>query len=88
MASLALGDEMVLDTGMDKLMRVREVMAAVGLSRASIYKLLAAGRFPAPVRVGIKAVRWRQSHVEGWISCSRQCRRRRRRVDANEREGS
>ena len=52
---------------MDKLMTARDVMAAVRLSRATIYNLLAAGEFPRPVRIGSKSVRWRASDIAAWV---------------------
>ena len=52
---------------MDKLMRLSEVLNAVGLARSTIYKLVGRGAFPRPVAVGGKAVRWRASEVSEWI---------------------
>lgn len=48
-------------------MTARDVMAAVRLSRATIYNLLAAGEFPRPVRIGSKSVRWRASDIAAWV---------------------
>ena len=52
---------------MDKLMRLSEVLDAVGLGRSTVYKQIATGTFPRPVAVGSKCVRWRQSEVAEWI---------------------
>jgi prophage regulatory protein len=38
----------------------------VGLKRSSIYRYVAEGRFPHPIRVGIRGVRWRLSDVLAW----------------------
>lgn len=38
-----------------------------GLSRASIYAMMAEGAFPKPVRIGKRAVAWRQSDIATWI---------------------
>ncbi len=48
-------------------MRMAAVVEAVGLSRAAIYAKLSDGTFPRPVKIGSKAVRWRQSDIESWI---------------------
>ena len=57
---------------MDKLMRLSEVLDAVGLARSTIYKQIATGTFPRPVAVGSKAVRWRAGEIAEWIdSCPR-----------------
>ena len=51
----------------DRLLRRREVEELTGLSRASIYRLIRDGRFPAPVRVSDAAVRWKASDITIWI---------------------
>jgi prophage regulatory protein len=47
----------------DRLIPIVEVVRILGLSRATIYRLLDAGKFPSPVRIGIRAVRWRISDI-------------------------
>jgi prophage regulatory protein len=42
-------------------LRLREVKALTGLSRSTIYQRIAAGRFPASVRLG-------SSHIVGWLA--------------------
>lgn len=37
-----------------------------GLSRATIYRLMKAGKFPRPLSIGTGSVRWRQSDVIAW----------------------
>lgn len=51
-----------------RLIRRREVQARVGLSRSSIYALMADKRFPAPVRLSERAIAWREEDIEAWIS--------------------
>lgn len=51
-----------------RLLRRPEVQARVGLSRSSIYALLAQGRFPMPVRLSDRAIAWRESDIEVWIA--------------------
>lgn len=43
-----------------------EVKRQSGYSIASIYRLMAAGKFPHPVKTGGRAVRWRQSDITAW----------------------
>ena len=52
----------------DRLLRRDEVEARCGYSRTSIYRLMRAGLFPLPLRVGPRAVRWPESEIEHWIS--------------------
>lgn len=51
-----------------KLLRRREVEQIVGLSRSTIYAAISTGRFPRPVRVGSRGVRWRLSDVLLWMA--------------------
>ena len=50
-----------------RLLYRKEVERKVGLSRASIYRLMRQGDFPEPKRVGVSGVRWPESEVEAWI---------------------
>lgn len=50
-----------------KLLRRRQVEAITGLCRSSIYRLMKIGRFPRPVSIGPRAVRWRLSDVTEWV---------------------
>ena len=50
----------------DRLLRLSEVRARCGLSRSSVYRQMRAGAFPEPLRVGVRAVRWRESEIEDW----------------------
>ena len=54
--------------GLDKFLRIAGVIAATGLGRATIYELMAEGKFPRPVKlmVGSKAVGWLESEIVEW----------------------
>ena len=41
------------------LIRLDEVLRICGASKAHVYRLVEKGEFPAPVRVGPRAARWR-----------------------------
>lgn len=56
---------------LDPVLRINNVIANVGLSRASIYRLIGERKFPPPVKVSDRAVAWRQSDINDWL-CSRQ----------------
>ncbi len=51
----------------DRLLRLPEVIQRIGLRRTTIYDRVAAGTFPAPVRLTERAVAWRESEVDSWI---------------------
>ena len=50
-----------------RLLRISEVEARTGLSRSTIYEWSADGRFPPPVRLSDRVVRWVEAEVEAWI---------------------
>ena len=50
----------------DLLLPRRTVEKQAGISRATIYRMMAAGKFPRPVSIGTGAVRWRQADVTAW----------------------
>jgi prophage regulatory protein len=43
------------------------VVERTGLSRASVYRLAAAGVFPSPVKLGERASAWSEQEVAAWI---------------------
>lgn len=51
-----------------RILRIQQVTDTIGLSRASIYRLMKLGLFPKSIRIGIKAVGWLQSEIELWIA--------------------
>lgn len=46
---------------------VAEVIAATSLSRATIYRYIEKGAFPAPVRIGPNRTGWRSDAVDAWM---------------------
>jgi len=57
-----------LDPYRDRLIRRPEVQRLTGLSRSSLYRLIAEGRFPASIQLSEKSVAWLASEVDGWIA--------------------
>lgn len=49
------------------LLRLPQVKARTGLSRSTLYREIASGRFPAPVRLGERASAWVASEVDAYI---------------------
>lgn len=52
----------------ERLIRIGAVAARIGLSRATIYRLVEAGKFPAPVRITSRCIAWPESAVNDWVS--------------------
>ncbi len=51
-----------------RLLRMAAVIALTGLSKSSLYRMIAEGRFPAPVRLSERARAWAESEVLAWIA--------------------
>jgi prophage regulatory protein len=43
------------------------VQARTGLSRSTIYAYMAAGKFPTPIKLGLRGVGWINSEISQWI---------------------
>ncbi|HEX2594769.1 MAG TPA: AlpA family phage regulatory protein [Rhizomicrobium sp.] len=56
------------DRSRDNLLRLPEVKARTKLSRTTIYRRIAAGRFPAsfPISSGLAA--WYESDIDAWVA--------------------
>lgn len=48
-------------------LRIRDVTALTGISRASVYRLAAAGEFPKPLKLSERASAWVRTEVETWV---------------------
>lgn len=51
-----------------KALRMSRVCDKTGLSRAHIYKLVRAGRFPAPYKLSERVSAWSEQEVSDWLS--------------------
>lgn len=53
------------------LLKIREVTAMVALPQSVVYRMMKAGNFPRPLKLGdggkSAAVRWRSDELEAWI---------------------
>ena len=60
---------------LDRMYNIQQVIELTGLSRASIYRLTAAGGdFPRPVLAGRRAARWFESELRAWQQKKREDR--------------
>lgn len=51
----------------DKIIRRPDVERITGLGRSTIYDWMARGEFPQPVKLGARAVGWRESDIQAWL---------------------
>jgi prophage regulatory protein len=57
-----------------RILRLPAVQDATGKSRSGIYSDIGRGLFPAPIKLGRRAIGWRTEDIETWIA-SRECAR-------------
>lgn len=51
---------------LDRFLKLPAVVDRSGLSKSEIYRRIAAGTFPRPVKLGERAARWRESSISRW----------------------
>ena len=51
----------------DRILRIRTVLERTGLSRATLYRKIGAGKFPAQIRIADRCCGWRESAVNDWL---------------------
>ncbi|EFS1132608.1 AlpA family transcriptional regulator [Salmonella enterica] len=56
-----------MNTTNQSLIRLPEVLKRTGFGKAWIYRLISEGRFPTPVKIGVRAVAFVESEVDEWI---------------------
>lgn len=57
-----------------KLLKLKDVIAITSLSKASVYRQVNAGTFPAPIRIGPRAIAWVVAEIDLWIEEKRNLR--------------
>jgi|TARA_B100000767_G_scaffold234918_1_gene227943 prophage regulatory protein len=50
-----------------KILRRKDIENQFGLSRSTIYAMMANGKFPKPVKLGHRAVGWRSDELQSWF---------------------
>jgi prophage regulatory protein len=53
---------------MTLIIRMPQLIEKTRISRAHIYALLSRGEFPRPIRLGRRAVGWREDDIEAWLA--------------------
>ena len=52
---------------MDSFIRMRELVKRVPVSKAHIWRLVQAGKFPRPIKLSEKCTVWKIADVEDWL---------------------
>lgn len=50
------------------ILRLRDVLRRLSISRSSLYALIKAGKFNAPISIGARSVGWLESDVTDFIA--------------------
>ncbi|MBT2375400.1 AlpA family transcriptional regulator [Pseudomonas fluorescens] len=50
-----------------RILRRPDVERKTGFKRAHLYALIAQGKFPKPIKLGVRAVGWDSLEVERWL---------------------
>jgi len=51
----------------NNLHRLPQVLQITGLSRSTLYRQVKLGQFPQPVKIGPRAIAWRETDLEKWL---------------------
>ena len=51
----------------ERLLRLNEVLKRVGVSRSTWYLNLKKGLYPRPIKIGRRAVAWRESQIDALV---------------------
>ena len=52
---------------MKQLLTLKEVIAVVGVSKATIYRMINKGEFPDSKKLGARTVRWENEEIQNWV---------------------
>ena len=50
-----------------RVLNIAEVVDRIGLSRATIYRLVAEGKFPTPIKLSETRIGWRDTSINEWL---------------------
>ena len=52
----------------ERLLRRPEVEKRTGIPTSSLYRLMRAGQFPTPIKIGTRAVAWSEAEIAEWLA--------------------
>ena len=59
---------------MQRMLRLPQVLERTGMSRSTIYSWMDRQEFPAPVKLGPRAIAWRDADIEAWLEARQPAR--------------
>jgi len=54
-------------TYVKKLIKILDILTRIPVSRATLYNMIAAGKFPRPIHLGGSGSFWPEDEVDAWI---------------------
>jgi len=60
-------DNLTSTMGVVSLMRLPYVLNRTGIKKATLWLWIKEGKFPKPVKLGIKSVAWASNEIDAWI---------------------
>jgi prophage regulatory protein len=57
-----------LEKPLDPIIRIPLLTKILSISRTSIYRMVARGEFPPPIRLTSRSIGWRKSVVKTWVN--------------------
>lgn len=51
-----------------KILRANQLCERVGLSRSQIYGQIRLGKFPPPIKLGLRASGWYEHEIDNWLA--------------------
>ncbi len=56
------------DTVVGRIFSMADLEARLGLSRATITRMVNVGEFPKPLKLGARRIGWRDTTIDEWLS--------------------
>lgn len=53
---------------LDRIVRLKTVLARTGLSRSTLYRKIGEGTFPRQVQISVHGAGWHESAINRWIA--------------------
>ena len=50
-----------------KVVNLQEILTQLGVSKSTLYRLMEAGMFPKPFKLGVRLNAWRVETIEAWL---------------------
>ena len=51
----------------EQLIRLRDLLAQLGISRSAVYRMMDDGKFPRPLKLSAQTIAFKQSEIDAWV---------------------